>query len=259
MNKKETQQSIKAFAEIVNNRAEGDTVKSTIIKMCAAFGYDVVRETIAATIKAHSDDGRIKRSNKEKAATVETFNLCGEWFANADSIHPAHLDNIADLLFYQSRKEFEPVKEFERVNLEPAQETEASAEPAPDYMPRPTYYGQKGRALVWYWRACSAYDLAARLTGADNVTEIDYNTAKDLLNRVTRYACNAARQWERANIYERYANSQQARDDEKRLDARRERLQSELRAYGVKMVNYGLYPSIVDGNNYDLNALHFFN
>lgn len=124
---------------------------------------------------------------------------------------------------------------------------------------RPTYYGQKGRALVWYWRACSAFDLAARITSADKVTESDYNAAKDLLNRVTRYACNAARQWERANTYERYANSQQARDDEKRLDARREKLQAALKRYGVKMVNYGLYPSIIDDDGRDLNALHFFN
>lgn len=126
-------------------------------------------------------------------------------------------------------------------------------------MERPTYYGQKGRALVWYWRACSAYSLAERKTGAGKVAERDYNAAADLLKRVTRYALADAHQWERANTYERYANSQTARDDEIRLEARRNRLQEELKAYGVKMVNYGLYPSIIDEDGHDLNALHFFN
>lgn len=126
-------------------------------------------------------------------------------------------------------------------------------------MPRPTYYGQKGRALVWYWRACSAYDLAARIAGPDGVTAPEYEKAASLLARVTRYACNAARQWERANTFEKYANSQRAKDDEKRLDQRREKLQKELEPYGAKMVNYGLYPSIIDSNGVDLNALHFFN
>lgn len=119
-------------------------------------------------------------------------------------------------------------------------------------------HGQKGRALVWYWRACSAYDLAERKTGAEKVTESDYNAAADLLKRVTRYALADAHQWERANTFERYANSQACEDDEKRLQARRERLQKELNAYGVKMVNYGLYPSIIDGDGRDLGALHFF-
>lgn len=127
-----------------------------------------------------------------------------------------------------------------------------------ELMPRPTYYGQKGRALVWYWRACSAWNLAARVTSADAVTVSEYEKAASLLARVTRYACNAARQWERANTFEKYANSQRAKDDEKRLDQRREKLQKELAPYGVKMVNYGLYPSIIDGNGVDLNALHFF-
>lgn len=126
-------------------------------------------------------------------------------------------------------------------------------------MERPTYYGQKGRALVWYWRACSAYGLAERKTGAGKVTESDYNAASDLLKRVTRYALASAHQWEWANNSERYGNSEQAREDEKRLDRRRERLQAELKAYGVKMVNYGLYPSIIDEDRHDLNALHFFN
>lgn len=119
----------------------------------------------------------------------------------------------------------------------------------------------KGRAIVWYRRECSAYDLAKRITG-ENVTETEYNIAFNLLNRVQRYALADAAQWERANTYEKYCNSKSCEEDEKRLDRRREKLQKELDRYNVKLVNYGLYPAIihVESNGYerDLYALHYF-
>lgn len=119
----------------------------------------------------------------------------------------------------------------------------------------------KGRAVIWYRRECSAYDLAKRITG-ENVTETEYNAAFDLLNRIQRYALASASQWERANNSERYCNSAQCTEDEKRLDKRREKLVKELGRYNVQLVNYGLYPSIVateeNGYQHDLYALHYF-
>lgn len=119
----------------------------------------------------------------------------------------------------------------------------------------------KGRAIIWYRRECSAYDLAKRITG-ENVTETEYNAAFNLLNRIQRYALADAAQWERANTYERYCNSQSCKDDENRLNNRRIKLEKELSRYNVKLINYGLYPSIVatenDGYERDLYALHYF-
>jgi hypothetical protein len=44
----------------------------------------------------------------------------------------------------------------------------------------------KGRAIIWYRRECSAYDLAKRITG-ENVTESEYRAALALLDRIQRY------------------------------------------------------------------------
>lgn len=115
----------------------------------------------------------------------------------------------------------------------------------------------KGRAIIWYRRECSAYDLAKRIN--ENVTETEYNKAASLLDRIQRYSLAAATQWEKANTYERYCNSKSCEEDEKRLDRRRAKLVKELSAYNAKLVNYGLYPAIVaNENDRDLNALHYF-
>lgn len=245
MTKKETTQTLKAIAEIQSARSEGETVRENARKMCAAVGYDAFREAVAAAVKSMANDGRISRDNKSRAAAVETCNECGEYIPGGDAgtIHPAHLDQLAAIVFTTTRDELEPA-------------------PAPDYITRPTYNGPtppRGAALVWFWRACSAYNLAARITGADKVTQSEYNAARKILDSVQRYALADARQWERANTSERYANSETAREDEKRLTARREKLAAGLARYGVRLVNFGLYPSIIDEDGRDLYALHFFN
>lgn len=110
---------------------------------------------------------------------------------------------------------------------------------------KPVYYGQKGRELVWFWRAQAGYNLARRIDG-EAVTVSEYEKARKLLDSCTRYALAAARQWEYANNSERYANSAKCDEDERRLEARRERLNADLSRYGVMMFNYGLYPTIVE-------------
>lgn len=113
------------------------------------------------------------------------------------------------------------------------------------------------RAMVWFHRAVSAYDLAARLEA--DVTEESRDAAAKLLDSIQRYALADAREWERENSSERYCNSRYHKDREKMLDRRRERLQKQLAKYGCKLVNYGLYPSIVDTKTgADLYALHYF-
>lgn len=145
---------------------------------------------------------------------------------------------------------------------------EVVEDPAPaDIVERPTYYGQKGRDLVWFWRAQSAYNLAAMIDG-ENVTREEYEAARKLLDSCQRYALADAAQWGRANTYEHYANSEQCKQDEKRLDERRARLNGRLSRYGVMMFNYGLFPEIVkiDEEGKKTNcysradgvALHFF-
>jgi hypothetical protein len=113
------------------------------------------------------------------------------------------------------------------------------------------------RAEVWHWRYVSAWDLAAIVCG-DNVTETEYNAALALLDSIQRYALADAAEWERENSSERYCNSEYHKQREKQLDARRARLQARLDRYGLKLVNYGLYPSIVDGAGNTKHFLHYF-
>lgn len=113
------------------------------------------------------------------------------------------------------------------------------------------------RAEVWHFRYVSAWDLAAIVCG-DNVTETEYDAALKLLDSVQRYALADAAEWERENSSERYCNSAYHKEREKQLDARRARLQARLNRYGLKLVNYGLYPSIVDGAGNTKHFLHYF-
>lgn len=128
-----------------------------------------------------------------------------------------------------------------------------------NYIARPEWNNAiKGkRAAVWFYRSRSAWDLAAIVCG-DRVTESEYSDAAKLLDSCQRYALADAAEWERENSSEKYCNSKYHADREKQLDARRERLQKRLSRYGLKMVNYGLYPTIVDGSRRDMNMLHYF-
>lgn len=126
------------------------------------------------------------------------------------------------------------------------------------YIDRPVWNAAiKGRAIVWYRRYCSAWDLAAIVCG-EKVMETEYNAALKLLDSIQRYALADAAEWERENSSERYCNSAYHKERERQLDARRARLQASLKRYDLTLVNYGLYPSIVDqaGNNKYL--LHYF-
>jgi hypothetical protein len=127
-----------------------------------------------------------------------------------------------------------------------------------NYISRPEWNKAiKGRSLVWYWRYCSAWDLASIIEG-EKVTEEEYNEALKLLDSVQRYALADASEWERENSSEWYCNSTYHKERERQLDARRERLQKRLSRYGLKMVNYGLYPTIVDQDNNAKHMLHYF-
>ena len=127
-----------------------------------------------------------------------------------------------------------------------------------NYIDRPVWNPAiKGRAIVWHYRYCSAWDLAAIVCG-ENVTDTEYNDALKLLDCVQRYALADAAEWERENSSERYCNSAYHKEREKQLDARRERLQERLKRYGLRLVNYGLYPSIVDHAGNNKHLLHYF-
>ena len=127
------------------------------------------------------------------------------------------------------------------------------------YIERPAWSPAiKGRrAEVWHWRYCSAWDLASIIDG-ERVTETEYNDALKLLDSVQRYALADAAEWERENSSERYCNSAYHKERERQLDARRARLQERLKRYGLRIVNYGLYPSIVDSNGNTKHFLHYF-
>jgi hypothetical protein len=116
----------------------------------------------------------------------------------------------------------------------------------------PRWYGKPGKEPKSFYnayrRAVWAYDLC-KVGAADVSDEQRYRKAVTLLNAVNRYACAAARQWERANTYERYANSRQCELDEKALDDRRAKLQKRLAEYGAHLESFGLHPTIRDSQN----------
>lgn len=112
------------------------------------------------------------------------------------------------------------------------------------------------RDEVKYRRALSAYNLAARRTLAPTVEDVA--AAAKLLDSVQRYALADAREWEAENSSEWYCNSDTHKDRQAMLDRRRVRLEKRLAAYGVRLVNYGLYPCIVDADGANLYMLHYY-
>ena len=126
-------------------------------------------------------------------------------------------------------------------------------------IPRPVWSDaiRGHRAEVWFWRSCSAWDLAARLDPV--VTEDSKAAAAKLLDSIQRYALADAREWERENSSERYCNSRYHKDRVAMLDRRRVRLEKALAPYRCQLCNYGLYPSIVDTDTREtLSFLHYF-
>lgn len=113
------------------------------------------------------------------------------------------------------------------------------------------------RAEVWFHRAASAWDLAARLN--PEVTEESNAAAAKLLDQIQRYSLADAREWEAENSSEHYCNCLTHKKRQAMLDRRREKLQKALSPYRCKLVNYGPYPSIVDTKTKEtLNFLHYF-
>ena len=128
-----------------------------------------------------------------------------------------------------------------------------------EYVARPVWSKaiRGKRAEVWFYRYRSAWDLASIVCG-DLVSEEEYAEALKLLDSVQRYALADAAEWERENSSERYYNSQCHKNRERQLNARRDRLQAKLSRYGLKMVNYGLYPTIVNESGSNMYMLHYF-
>lgn len=128
-----------------------------------------------------------------------------------------------------------------------------------EYVARPVWNNaiRGKRAETWFYRYRSAWELASIVCG-DLVSEEEYVEALKLLDSVQRYALADAAEWERENSSERYCNSQYHKDRERQLDARRAKLQKRLERYGLKMENYGLYPTIVDANGNNKYMLHYF-
>ena len=132
-----------------------------------------------------------------------------------------------------------------------------------NYIDRPAFPGFRlgHRDAIRLQRAQSAWDLAHFI--AENVTEDEYNTAFDLLNRCTRYALAQIRHDESETEYNH--DSPYRRKQERLLDARRERLKSELARYGCGFHVAGCCCTNVyriDAERHTVTSgplLHFFN
>jgi len=113
-----------------------------------------------------------------------------------------------------------------------------------------------GRAATRFYRATSAYDLATRIK--ETPLESDVRAARDLLDRVTRYALAEGRACEVDNDSSRYDEAR-SKHTEDLLAKRRARLVAELTAYGATLEDYGVYPSVIDATTHqDLYAIHFY-
>ncbi|MDY5003937.1 MAG: hypothetical protein SO057_07335 [Atopobiaceae bacterium] len=93
--------------------------------------------------------------------------------------------------------------------------------------------------MVWQSRYRNAKKLSKMGDG-------DFDKALDIILRTIRYALADAREWERQNNDEAYCNSRTAEHKTELLEKRRAKLEEEWNAYGLTMVNYGLYPTITD-------------
>ena len=96
------------YAELVEDRRESPRPTEPIAAAIAALGYDETAEAIAACINCLKYDGRISPRNRAWALTITTEGTTDrEYIIGMDSIHPAHLDQLADAM-RQAEKPAEP-------------------------------------------------------------------------------------------------------------------------------------------------------
>lgn len=96
------------YAKLVEIRKESTRPAETIAAAIAALGYDETAEAIAACINCRKYDGRISPRNRAWALTITTEGTSDrEYIVDMDSIHPAHLDQLADAM-RQAEKPAEP-------------------------------------------------------------------------------------------------------------------------------------------------------
>ena len=130
-----------------------------------------------------------------------------------------------------------------------------------ELMERPTFDQRRGRskrALVRYWRECSAYDMAS-YKGA--VTREEYDKAYKLLNRCKNWAI-AQMRFDESETAENY-NSLYRRREGAKLDMRYARLNAELEPYGCAIHCHGytcqnVYRTDDQGRTYGGALLHYF-
>lgn len=95
LNYKEMESAKNRFVDIYKETCSGkvsDTVRTALDEL----GLDVFREVLAMWVQAKSWDGRIDRRNAEFFGAVEVDKRVADHIYGLDSIHPAHLDQIAD-------------------------------------------------------------------------------------------------------------------------------------------------------------------
>ena len=97
MNKRETMKAAQTLASIHNSR-NGEKVADVVKKAAHTLGGLVLVETVAAIVQNLAHDGRISQANKDHAAQIETA-TAGAFFSGVDSIHPAHVDQLAAHIF----------------------------------------------------------------------------------------------------------------------------------------------------------------
>ena len=97
MNKRETMKAAQTLASIHNSR-NGEKVADVVNKAAHTLGGLVLVETVAAIVQSCAHDGRISQANKDHAAQIETA-TAGAFFSGVDSIHPAHVDQLAAHIF----------------------------------------------------------------------------------------------------------------------------------------------------------------
>ena len=96
----------KTFASIIeaykDTREDRNGPQATIDLAVEKCGLEAVREALAQAVNTKSWDGRISPRNADWAASVTDCGIESEemhwWMPGVDSIHCAHLDQLADVV-----------------------------------------------------------------------------------------------------------------------------------------------------------------
>lgn len=186
-----------------------ETPADTVTALVATLGYTAAVETVAEAINIHSEfDGRISDTVRAWAASIETAANREEleefhFYGLTGSIHPAHLNQIANAMKNYTPEEPETPTEEPKTEETPAEEPTAeyrlnevkngveiifTAKPADEILAELKAAGFRwGRGYWWAKQTPERLALAARLADGEEIKDEPKKTAGTPQNRIKIY------------------------------------------------------------------------